>query len=182
MSTPRFHNPAGRFSSDVQLLRSWQRTRFAAAGIGAAAAASAVVSVNGMLTAPAIPWWSLAFLAAGAVLTGLVLGSYVRAPIGAEATLCDTRWPVIGLIGLALATSTGPGTLATHLFAGAAPWVLAGVIQPVFALLALGLLAWALRDRLSLERWAMAPSDGDPAAACVSCRPLFPPARHRSGG
>ena len=175
MSTPRFHNPAGRFSGDVRLLRSWQRARFAAAGIGAAAAAAAVVSVNGMLTATAIPWRSLAFLAAGAVLTGLVLGSYVRAPIGAEATLCDTRWPVIGLIGLALATSTGPGTLATHLFAGAAPWVLAGVIQPVFALLAIGLVAWALRERLTLERWAMAPPcDSDQAAACVSCRPLFP--------
>ncbi len=175
MSTLRFHNPAGRFAGDVRLLRSWQRSRFAAAGVGAAAAAAAVVSVNGMLIATAIPWWSLAILAAGAVLTGLILGSYVRAPIGADATLCDTRWPVIGLIGLALATSAGPGTLATHLFAGAAPWILAGVIQPVFAVLSLGLLAWALRERLTLERWAVAPPGaGDPAGDCVSCRPLFP--------
>ncbi len=175
MSTSQFHTPAVRFAGVVRLLRSWQRTRLTAAGIGAAAAAAAVVSVNGMLSATAVPWWSLAFLAAGAVLTGLILGSYVRAPIGAEATLCDVRWPVIGLIGLVLATSTGPGTLATHLFAGAAPWVLAGVIQPVFALLALSLLAWALRERLRLERWAMAPpGEGDPTGDCPSCRPLFP--------
>ncbi|MEO5781250.1 MULTISPECIES: hypothetical protein [Arthrobacter] len=156
-------------------LGTWRRARFAAAGAGAVAAAAAVGSVNGMIIDGGAPWWSLAVLAAGAVLTGLVLGSYVRAPIGAEATLCDTRWPLIGLTGLVLATSTGPDTLATHLFTGAAPWVLAGMIQPAFAILSLGLLGWALRERLALERWAMAPpDDGNPAGACATCRPLFP--------
>lgn len=89
--------------------------------------------------------------------------------------VCDTRWPLIGLTGLVIATSTGQGTLAAHLFTGAAPVVLAGVIQPAFALLSLGLLGWALRERLKLERTALTPSTGgDAGDVCTSCRPLFP--------
>jgi len=109
------------------------------------------------------------------VLAGLIVGSYLGAPIGAEATVCDTRWPLIGLTGLVIATSTGQGTLAAHLFTGAAPVVLAGVIQPAFALLSLALLGWALRERLKLERTALTPSTGgDAGDVCTTCRPLFP--------
>jgi hypothetical protein len=88
-------------------LRDWQWSRVTAAGIAAAAAAAVVVSMNGMMTVTSAAWWNVVIVAAGSLLTGLVLGSYIGAPIGAEATVCATRWPVLGLTGLLLATFTG---------------------------------------------------------------------------
>ena len=156
-------------------LRSWRRTRLAAAGISAIAAALILVSLNGMLTGAGAAWWNLMIAAAGSLLTGLVVGSYFAAPIGAEATLCDTRWPALGLTGLVIATSTGEGSLAEYLFAGASPAVLTGVIQPVSALLTVAFLGWALRQRLDLERIAVSPaSDDEDYGVCTTCRPLFP--------
>ena len=147
----------------------------AAAGIATATAATVVASLNGMVTVPGAAWWNVAIVAAGSLLAGLVVGSYVGSPIGADATVCDTRWPLLGLSGLVVATSTGQGTLAAHLFTGTAPTVLAGVIQPAFALLSMALLGGALRQRLELERRAAAPAaDGDTGDVCTTCRPLFP--------
>jgi hypothetical protein len=166
-----WHQLIGNF----RLLRSWRPVRRAGAGIAAAAAAAVVVSMNGMMTPPGAAWWNAVIIAAGSILAGLIVGSYLGAPIGAEATVCDTRWPVIGLTGMVIATSTGQGNLAAHLFTGAAPTVLAGVIQPAFALLSLALLGWALRARLDLERRAVTPStEGDDGDVCTTCRPLFP--------
>lgn len=160
-----------QLSGDFSLLRRWRPVRRAGAGI----AAAVVVSMNGMTTEAGAAWWNIVIVAAGSILAGLILGSYLDAPIGAEATVCDTRWPLIGLTGLVIATSTGQGTLAAHLFTGAAPAVLAGVIQPSFALLSLALLGWALRERLNLERTALTPSTGgDTGDVCTNCRPLFP--------
>ncbi|MCY0905821.1 hypothetical protein [Arthrobacter sp. H14-L1] len=128
-----------------------------------------------MMTVVGAPWWNIMIVAAGSLLAGLVAGSYIGAPIGAGATVCDTRWPVLGLTGLVVATSTGQKALAAHLFTGTAPAVLAGMIQPAFALLSLALLGWALRERLQLERKAVSPStDGDTGDVCTTCRPLFP--------
>lgn len=166
-----WHQLIGNF----RLLRSWRPVRRAGAGIAAAAAAAVVVSMNGMMTPPGAVWWNAVIIAAGSILAGLIVGSYLGAPIGAEATVCDTRWPVIGLTGMVISTSTGQGTLAAQLFPGAAPAVLAGVIQPAFALLSLVLLGWALRARLELERTTVTPStEGDDGDVCTTCRPLFP--------
>ncbi|WP_427170274.1 hypothetical protein [Arthrobacter sp. 92] len=164
-----------RLSGNFRVLRSWRPVRRAGAGIAAAAAAAVVVSMNGMMSQIGAVWWNAVIVAAGSVLAGLIVGSYLGAPIGVEATVCDTRWPMIGLTGLVIATSTGQGTLAAHLFTGAAPIVLAGVIQSAFAFLSLALLAWALQERLQLERTALTASTGrDAGDGCTSCRPLFP--------
>lgn len=171
----RVHERLRSLGADWRQLRGWQRSRVATAGIAAAAAAAVVVSTNGMMTAAGAPWWSFVLVGAGSLLAGLVVGSYISAPIGAEATVCDTRWPLIGLTGLVLSTSTGEESLAAHLFTGAPPAVLAGVIQPAFALLSFALLGWALRERLGLERTAVSPVAGkDADDACTTCRPLFP--------
>ena len=177
------HTPLWSMSRDWGQIRRWQWSRVAVAAVAAAAAAAVVVAANGMMTQTAAIWWSFVVLAVGSLLTGLVAGSYIGAPIGAEATLCDLRWPVLGLTGLVLATAPGQGSLAAHLFAGATPAVLAGVIQPAFALLSVALLCWALRERLELERKAVSPSpDGDSGDVCTTCRPLFPTRPGSAGG
>lgn len=191
------HEPAGagrwerpdrleRLRRDWRSLRSWERPRMVAAGITAFAAAAALAAANGAAgTGPAwagaawAGWWYFPAIAAGSLLAGLVVGSYLRAPIGAEATLCDTRWPVLGLAGLALGTSPGPDSVLAYLFSWAAPVVLGTVIQPAASLASLALLGWALRLRLDLEGAALAPDGGAPfgTGSCPTCRPLFPPDR-----
>lgn len=178
----RVHAPLWSVSRDWDQVRRWQPSRVAVAAVAATAAAAVVVAANGMMTETAATWWSFVVLAAGSLLTGLVAGSYIGAPIGAEATLCDLRWPVLGLTGLVVATSTGQGSLAAHLFTGAAPAVLAGVIQPAFAVLSVALLRWALRERLELERKTASPPDGDSGDVCTTCRPLFPTRPRSEGG
>ncbi|TFB50377.1 hypothetical protein [Cryobacterium tagatosivorans] len=149
----------------ADLLRWPTRRRLIAFGV-AAAAFAAVTLASGLLgfdTASAGPWWAYAAVASGSGLIGLVVAGYFGAPIGAEATLCDTRWPVLGLIALYLATD-----------ARSLEPVLTGAVRPVVAVAALALLAWALRERLESEREATAAEPGEDGVACTTCRPLFP--------
>ncbi len=167
----------------------WERLRISAALIAAAAAAAVLVSSNIGGWATGAIWFALPVITAGSLLAGLIVGSYVHAPIGAEATLCDTRWPLLGLAGLAAATTPGPDSLIAYLFSWAAPALLGAVIQPAIALASVALLGWALRVRLDLERTVLAPAaDGTTpgTAVCPTCRPLFrpgfPPGSPEGGG
>jgi hypothetical protein len=148
-------------------LALWSRRRWLVAG------AVAVVSVGGLLLAASMlssvpgltaPWWAFAAVTAGGILLGLLAAGYLEAPIGAEATVCDLRWPVLGLAGLYLASDAR--ALVPTLSAG---------VRPVVALAALALLAWALAERMRGERRALAAADGD---TCSTCRPLFPTRVH----
>lgn len=163
---------------DWRSLRRWRRPRIVVAGITAALFAAVLAAANGMVGAGAAwaAWWTVPAIAAGSLLAGLVVGSYVQAPIGAEATVCDTRWPLLGLAGLALGTSPDPDSLLAYLFSWASPAVLGAVIQPAASLASLALLGWALRLRLDLERAALTPAGEAPIGGevCTSCRPLFP--------
>jgi hypothetical protein len=108
-------------------------------------------------------WWTVAATALGASLIGLIVASYIGTPIGAEATLCDARWPALGLIALYLTTevrSLDP--------------VVSGAARPVLATAALTLLIWALRERLASERRATTRNESSTEGeACTTCTPLF---------
>ena len=164
-------------------LRRWPARRrlivAAVAGmvlVGLALAAGTVAFVDGSLVFPGTGWAD-AVTVVGAGLIGLVVASYVDAPIGADATLCDLRWPALGLISLYLSTD-----LRT-----AVPLLEPG-IRPVVSVAASALLVWALLARLNSEykatrsqRRSGAPGDIDgteDGEVCTTCRPLFP----RAGG
>lgn len=155
-------------------LRTWSARRIVITAAVAIAALTGLVLASGLVGievgALALPgaWWAVPAAAAGSILIGLVVASYIGTPIGADATLCDTRWPVFGLIALYVATDAR----------SAAP-VLTGITRPVVAVAALVLLVWALRERLASERRATerlshASSDGIDGEVCTTCRPLFP--------
>ncbi len=157
-------------------LRTWPaKRRMIAAGVAVAltvllvAASGTVEFVGGSIAFPGT-WWGYLVVVVGAALVGLVVASYFDAPIGAEATMCDLRWPVLGTIALYLSTD-----LRT-----AVP-LLDGFVRPVAAVAAIALLAWALLERLTSERSALADrsrdgmADGD-GEVCTTCRPLFPTA------
>lgn len=155
-------------------LRVWPaRRRVIAGGVAIAAfaaliLASGTVGVVGGAIAVLGAWWSIPAVAVGSVLIGLVVASYFGTGIGADATLCDTRWPVFGFIALLLATD-----------ARTAVPILTGITRPVVAVAAIALLVWALRARLSTERRAQArlsreSEDQPDGETCLTCRPLFP--------
>lgn len=130
--------------------------------------ASGLVGVSGGGVVLSGDWWSIPAAVAGSALVGLIIASYIGTPIGADATLCDTRWPAFGLIALSLSADVR----------SAAP-LLTGVTRPVVAVAAMLLLVWALRERLVKERRATArlarttPDEAD-GEVCTTCRPLFP--------
>ncbi|MBC7442785.1 MAG: hypothetical protein H7311_09740 [Ramlibacter sp.] len=154
-------------------LRTWSRQRrLIASGVATVAVVglslvSGTVSVSGGALVFPGAWWGYLLTVAGSGLVGLIVSGYVDAPIGAEATLCDLRWPVLGLVALSLSTD-----LRT-----AVP-LLDGFVRPVVAAAAVVLLVWALRERLQSERDAVAREDGE---ACTTCRPLFSLVQGRSG-
>ncbi|HSO01028.1 MAG TPA: hypothetical protein VLS46_00775 [Gaiellaceae bacterium] len=165
-------------------LRRWPAVRWAAALAVAVLSAGLLVISSGLASAlvgaptgagvgaDAGTLWPFAAVAAGSALIGLIAASYLRTPIGADATLCDLRWPALGLLALHVATD----------LRSAEP-LLVGATRPVVALAAVALLLWALRERLASERRA---TDSDAEASgetCTTCRPLFPrtSARDRHG-
>ena len=177
-SKPEGHVPPGTDQAPVgrarvrqlpQVLRSWSRPRVAATVVAAGLAAVFLMAANGMVAGTGTGWTGYALVGAGSILAGFLAGSYVNAPIGAAATLCDLRWPVLSLFGVVWASSTREALPAAQIAVG---------------ILSLGVMAWALHGRLELERRVTLGRSGSPDAdvdVCTDCRPLFP-ARHRRQG
>ncbi|HSP76736.1 MAG TPA: hypothetical protein VLO31_11065 [Cryobacterium sp.] len=157
-------------------LRTWpKRRRMIAAGVAASVlavlnlASGSVAVAGGSLVFPGAGW-AYAVTLVGAGLIGLVVASYFDAPIGGEATRCDVRWPVLGLIAIYLTTELRE----------AVP-LISDAIRPVVAVAAIALLGWALLERLGSEHRAVAErgEDGADGEVCTTCKPLFPAPRSR---
>lgn len=145
-----------------QVLRNWSRARVSASIAAAVLAAVFLVAANGMLGGAGTGWTGYALVGAGSILAGFLAGSYVNAPIGAAATLCDLRWPVLGLFGAVWASSAREALPS---------------VQVAVGLLSLAVMAWALHGRLELERKVTLGRSGSGDSdvdACTDCRPLFP--------
>ncbi|MDZ4091453.1 MAG: hypothetical protein U1D68_09635 [Arthrobacter sp.] len=134
----------------------------AATAVAAGLAAVFLMAANGMIAGAGTGWTGYALVGAGSILAGFLAGSYVNAPIGATATLCDLRWPVLGLFGVVWASSTREALPAA---------------QTAVGILSLAVMVWALHGRLELERKVTLGRSGSPDAdvdVCTDCRPLFP--------
>ena len=152
-------------------LRAWTPRRW----LIASAVAAGVFMVLALGFAPiaggagSVSWGTVSVAALGASLIGLIVASYIGTPVGADATLCDARWPALGLLALYLATeirSLDP--------------VVIGAARPVLIAAALTLLVWALRERLASERRATTRRESSESAegeVCTTCTPLFPRSR-----
>jgi len=159
-------------------LRTWPgRRRMIAAGVAVTVFAGLTVASGSAAVVAASPvfpgaWWAYLVTAVGTGLIGLVVASYFDAPIGGEATRCDVRWPVLGLIALFLTTELRE----------AVPLISSGV-RPVVAVAALALLLWALLERLGSEHRAVAgrSADSEDGEVCTTCKPLFPAPRRSQG-
>ncbi|WP_448006784.1 hypothetical protein [Agromyces bauzanensis] len=156
-------------------LRSWPRSRGWTAAVAGVGAAALLLATGGLVTsATSVPWWAWPVIAAGALLFGLVVATFRGAPVGAEPVVCDLRWPVLGFVGLSLATEQ----------VSAVPMI-DPLVRPVVALAAIALLVYGLVDRMSRERRMIAErrrleagGESVEGLTCTTCRPLFP--AHRS--
>jgi len=146
-------------------LRSWSLRRWLIALAIAAVVFAALVLSAGFLSAagPSV-WWTIPVTAVGSALIGLIVSSYLGTPIGADATMCDTRWPILGLIALYLTTEV-------HSLEP----IFSGIVRPALAAAAVALLIWALHERLSSERKATraAANGSADGEVCATCRPIF---------
>lgn len=127
----------GRLRQLPEVLGNWSRKRVAVTVIAAATSAVFLTAATGMISGAGTGWTGYALVGAGSVLAGFLAGSYTDAPIGAAATLCDLRWPVMGLFALIWAGS---------------PREALPPVQGAVGLLALTVMVWALHARLELER------------------------------
>jgi hypothetical protein len=158
-------------------LRTWPARRWSIAGGTAIAAFVGLAVASGTITVAgglgfAAPFWAYLASAVGSGLLGLVVASYIAPPIGADATLCDLRWPVLALIGLSLSTDVRT----------AVP-LLTGVERPAVAVTAVALLVWARVEHrvvLARERASRSGVDSVDGEVCTTCRPLFPRRGSRS--
>lgn len=64
--------------------------------VAAGLAAVFLITANGTIARTGTGSTGYALVGAAAILAGFLAGSYVSTPIGAAATLCDLRWPVLG--------------------------------------------------------------------------------------
>jgi len=144
-------------------LRGWPLRRWLVAA-GTAAMVYVAVAIPTVLIpnpwfAREIPptWWSQPSLVASAVLTGLLLASYVASPlartgktnkagvVGSAITFFAVGCPVCNKLVLIALGSAGAMTYFEP-------------VQPVLALLSLGLLVWALLRRVSAENACTVPT------------------------
>ncbi|KHL03613.1 hypothetical protein LK10_08475 [Sinomonas humi] len=155
------------------MLRDWGPRRWAAAGATAAAAALLLSTASAPFEAG--PGWgamAVALLAVGSAALGMLAGTYLRAPAGAQPTVCDLRWPLLGAVGLSLATTGAPSGLLAQLLAGLPEAAIRWAVQPGLGAAAIAVTAAALHRRLGIAADALSgPATGP---ACSTCRPLFP--------
>ncbi len=160
--TPDIPESRGRARQLAQVLGNWSRARVVSTIAAAGIAALFLLGANGMIAGAGTGWTGYALVGAASILAGFLAGSYVNAPIGAAATLCDLRWPVLGLFGAVWASSAREAVPSVQVAAG---------------LLSLAVMAWALHGRLELERKVTLGRSGSPESGvdvCTDCRPLFP--------
>ena len=156
--------------TDVRAMAAWPMRRWLAAALGAVTTVLAIALPTAMIDNPvfgrAVPvtaWAWPALLLAG-LLSGLLLATYVRHPglddevgartgaAGALLTFFAVGCPVCNKVVLVLLGTSG----ALQWFAP---------VQPVLAVVAIGLLAWGLRTRLRGEASCRVRPTGSPVHA-----------------
>jgi hypothetical protein len=135
----------------LQALRRWTRRQWAVAVVAAIAAGTLLGLATGSITNPVttrqipVPWWGYPLWTMSALLAGMLTATYVAA---APAPGVERKATVGGVLSFfALGCPVCNKLVVLMLGAsGALTWF--APLQPILALLSVGLLAEALRRRL----------------------------------
>lgn len=150
---------------DQVMVRQWTALQWAVAVLGTVVAAVAVGIPTALIANPfyvrmtPAPWWSYVAWLATAVLSGLLLATYVRRRAGLPPS--PARAGVIANVGSFLAVGCpvcNKLVIAALGVSGAlSVWA---PIQPVIAVASLAVLAWALWRRVAALRACPLPTGG----------------------
>jgi len=144
-------------------MRHWSRRRWGTALATAFVTVLVVAVPTAMIPTPVfgrevgVTWWSWPVLIVTAVLSGLVLATYVREPgAGKDTGLGEDRPSRLGVAGGALTFFAVGCPVCNKIVllalgtSGALQWF--APIQPLLAIAAMGLLGYSLKVRISGER------------------------------
>lgn len=146
-------------------MTSWPVRRWLVAVLGMVAVALLIGVPTGIIRTPfyhrmtPVQWWNYPVWAVTALLSGLILATYIRteAPEGATTRL-GLGGGVLSFLAVGCPVCNKVVVFAIGVSAALKLWA---PVQPVLGLLSLGLLGWALSRRLGGERTCPAP--GAPA-------------------
>lgn len=133
-------------------LRHWSWSQWLAAAVSAVVVALIIGVPTGLVTTPfysrmtPVPWWSYVVWVSTAVLSGLLMATYLRRPWRSQTT---PRAGVVANVGSLLAVGCPVCNKVVVAVAGVGGalnvWA---PLQPLIAAASLVLLGWALRRRL----------------------------------
>jgi hypothetical protein len=149
-------------TSDLRAVTAWPSRRWLVALLGALITVVSIGVPTAMIGNPVfgrsvpVTAWAWPALLVAAALSGLLLATYVRHPAPADpGDTADQVGTRTGVVGAALAFFAVGCPVCNKLVlvllgtSGAMQWF--APVQPVLAVAAIGLLAWALRTRLRGE-------------------------------
>lgn len=146
----------------------WGWQRWVVAGLGAAATAlligvpTGIIPTNFYTRMTPVLWWNVPIWMASALLTGLVLATYVQRPAGTVKTVSGR----LGIGGILSGFAVGCpicNKLVVALIGVSGALNVWAPIQPILGLASVGLLLYALRVRLKGEKQCRLPAV-EPAA------------------
>ena len=152
---------SGGVRQQLAALIAWPARRWLAAAGGAAAFAIVAGAPTDVIPNPLftrmtpVQWWSYPVLAAGALLGGLVLATYVRSPAEPDGMTRTAGGGVLSFLAIGCPVCNKVVVLALGAAGALNIWA---PLQPVLGLLSVALLLWALRTRLAAERACAVPA------------------------
>ena len=143
-------------------ITGWPPRRWLAASVGAVVTALVVGTPTGIVPSPfytrmtPVLWWNYPVWLATAVLGGLILATYVRTPETRSAmTGASAGGGLLAVLAVGCPVCNKLVVAAIGVSGALSVWA---PIQPLLAVTSLGLLAYALRRRLAVERACPTPS------------------------
>ncbi|MBU8860230.1 MULTISPECIES: cytochrome c biogenesis CcdA family protein [unclassified Micromonospora] len=153
----------------------WPARRWTAAAAGAVGTTVVIAVPTDLIDTPyfsrdmAVTWWAWPVLVVTAVLSGLLLATYVAPVAGTGDQATGRSESRTGVTGAALSLFAVGCPVCNKLvlialgYSGAMSWF--APAQPILATASIALLAWALRRRLAGERVCPAPAASAPLPA-----------------
>jgi hypothetical protein len=148
-------------------LRNWSLLRWAVAALGLAASALVIGVPTGIIDTPwytrmtPVLWWNYPVWAATAVVSGLILATYVRTDAhSTRPSRLGMGGNVLSLLAVGCPVCNKLVVMAVGASGALTMWA---PLQPVLGVASLGLLGWALWRRLRGERECALTSTGDVA-------------------
>ncbi len=151
----------GGFRRQLADVIAWPARRWLAAAGGAlvfaivAGAPTDVIPNPLFIRMTPVQWWSYPVLAAGALLGGLVIATYVRSPAQPAGMTRTAGGGVLSFLAIGCPVCN---KLVVLLLGAAGALNIWAPLQPILGLLSVALLGWALRTRLTAERACALPA------------------------